>query len=195
MIWQFIFWICLGVNPFNVPWVPTGINTGVSTGPWGKVSRDTLALVVEQVAIVLNVKALFILSSCRGGRWKFFFATRKKEREGSFKRALQIWSHLTWKWHRIQQQALIIHYSIYSIRRTRDVLVFIVKSMCFECLDMKHRNRRTKGVRILAINRAAFGVLSIDSIHTLETLVYEPLVTWSFYRPNHLNLSILEFKF
>jgi hypothetical protein len=54
--------------PFIVPCVPTGMNTGVSTGPWGSVKTDTRALVVEHFAIVSKVSALFIFGNC----WKPF---------------------------------------------------------------------------------------------------------------------------
>src|SRR5688572_24624625 len=32
-----------GVRPLTVAWVPTGMNVGVSTGPWGVVSRPVRA--------------------------------------------------------------------------------------------------------------------------------------------------------
>ena len=32
-----------GESVFTVAWVPTGMNTGVSTGPWGVWSRPALA--------------------------------------------------------------------------------------------------------------------------------------------------------
>lgn len=60
MIWQLRSSSCFGVSPFSVPWVPTGINTGVFTGPCGRVKIDALALVVEHRARISNFRALFI---------------------------------------------------------------------------------------------------------------------------------------
>lgn len=61
MIWQLRSSNCFGVTPFSVPCVPTGIKTGVLTGPCGSVSSEALALVVEHRAIVSNVSADFMI--------------------------------------------------------------------------------------------------------------------------------------
>lgn len=53
---------CSGRMPFKVPWVPTGINTGVSTTLWGSVIFPTRAFVVEHSAIILNVKACALVA-------------------------------------------------------------------------------------------------------------------------------------
>src|SRR4051812_6423461 len=60
MIWQPKSSNCLGARPLSVPWVPTGMNTGVFIGPWGRVSTETLAFVVEHLAVNSNVRADFI---------------------------------------------------------------------------------------------------------------------------------------
>ena len=48
---------CLGVNPFIVPCVPTGMNTGVSTAACGRLNTAVRALVVEHLARISNFKA------------------------------------------------------------------------------------------------------------------------------------------
>ena len=55
---------CSGSNPFNVPCVPTGMNTGVSTTAWGNVILQDRAFDVEHFAIKVNFSAsdVFILT-------------------------------------------------------------------------------------------------------------------------------------
>lgn len=65
---------CSGTIPFNVPCVPTGINTGVSTTLWGKVILDVLAFVVLHSARILNESACTLVAAmlrfrCTG-QWK-----------------------------------------------------------------------------------------------------------------------------
>ena len=57
MILQSMATNCSGSKPFKVPWVPTGMKTGVSTTEWGKVISATLALEVEHLASTLNARA------------------------------------------------------------------------------------------------------------------------------------------
>lgn len=56
---------CSGTSPFSVPWVPTGINTGVSTTACGRVILHVRAFVVEHFAITCNDKACDLVAILR----------------------------------------------------------------------------------------------------------------------------------
>lgn len=48
---------CSGVSPLSDACVATGMNMGSSTGPWGRIRVEALALLVEQRALMSKVKA------------------------------------------------------------------------------------------------------------------------------------------
>lgn len=180
MIWQFMFLICLGVNPFKVPWVPTGIKTGVSTGPWGNVRIDTLALVVEQVAIVLNVKALFIASLYEEEGTENFFATRKKR--GRVHSSAHCQFDPIWLESDTNPETGTEHLSsvCYMICARICPWLYIIWACWIQSIGLKKSYRSSRDVWISG--NIWWFVTKIGMIYSSETFNWRtPSSAWSFY--------------